>query len=208
MSDSSKRRAATRATRARQGETGEPYAEARHRATPEVGRNPAHRQEQLTAHSSMLGAHFTLVPPLAKEFSVVGTDDVVDRARRWALDQQLLLFNGNADKCVHGLYRMDSCAARETCQSAGLDHTQIWVQHDGRGAFLLTQPYADKIPEALAAYGWAHGLQVGTYSFDGWYGKSTLPVRLSIPDDWPLWPIERDAVVVLHTQPISWPSPE
>ena len=33
---------------------------------------------------------------------------------------------------------------------AGLDHTQIWVRHDARGAFLLTQPYVDKIPEALA----------------------------------------------------------
>jgi hypothetical protein len=82
------------------------------------------------------------------------------------------------------------------------------VQHDGRGAFLLTQPYVDKIPGALAAYARAHGLRVASYSFDGWYDRSTLPIRLSIPDNWPLWPIERDAAVVLHTQPISWPDPE
>jgi hypothetical protein len=32
-----------------------------------------------------------------------------------------------------------------------------------------------------------------------------LPIRLTIPDDWPLWPIERDVAVLLHTQPITWP---
>jgi hypothetical protein len=207
MSDSSKRRAATRATRSRQEETGEPYAEARRRSTTEGSQNPAYRDEQRTADSSMLGGRFTLVPPLTKEFSVYGTADVVDRARQWALDHQLLLFKGNAESCVHGLYGMDSCAARAACQNAGLDHTQIWVQHDGRGAFLLTQPYVEQVPEALTTYAWAHGLHIDSHPFDGWYGGSTMPIRLSLPNNWPLWPIERDVIVVLHTQPISWPDP-
>jgi len=156
----------------------------------------------------MLGSEFRLVPPLAKEFSVYGTPDVVERARQWALDHQLLLFDGSADRCVHGLYRMHMCAAQAACNDADLDHTQIWVTHDARGAFLLTQPYTNRIPAATAAYARAHGLDVESYSFDGWYGSGTLPIRLSIPNNWPLWPIERDAVVVLHTQPIRWPDPE
>jgi hypothetical protein len=150
-----------------------------------------------------------LVPPQAKEFGVYGTGEVVDRARQWALDQRLLLFKGPAEKCVHGLYRMDSCAAPEACRNAGLDHTQIWVQHDGRSAFLLTQPYVDKIPQALTVYARAHGLHVTSHPLlDGWYGSSALPIRLTIPNDWPLWPIEREAVVVLHTQPVRWPDLE
>lgn len=206
MSDSSTRRAATRAARNRQHVTGEPYAEARRRSVAEDDDGPA--TKQFTAHSSMLGSQFTLVPPLAEEFSVSGTADVVDRARQWALEHQLLLFRGNADACVHGLYRMDSCAAPDACHNARLDHTQIWVQHDGRGAFLLTQPYVTEIPEPMVAYAQAHGLRVASYELDGWYGRSALPIRLSIPNTWPLWPIERDAVVVLHTQPTSWPDPE
>ncbi|MDG4759284.1 hypothetical protein [Micromonospora sp. WMMD710] len=50
-----------------------------------------------------------------------------------------------------------------------------------------------------------HGLGVDSYSFDGWYAGRALPIRLTIPQGWPLWPIERDAVLLLHTQPIEWP---
>src|SRR5687767_14113110 len=110
MSDSSKRRKATRDARSRQQQTGEPYAEAKRRTTTDDGNAETPRVEQHAAHSSMLGSHFTLIPPLAKEFSVYGTREVIDRARQWALDEQVLLFQGNADQCVHGLYRMDSCA--------------------------------------------------------------------------------------------------
>jgi hypothetical protein len=208
MSNSSKRRAATRASRARQVETGEPYAEARNHATTGNGHHPAGREEQHTADSSMLGSRFRLVPPLSDDFTVYGTPDVVGRARQWALDHQLLLFKGTADSCVHGLYRMDMCAAPDACQKAGLDHTQIWVEHDARSAFLLTQPYVDEVPQTLTTYAWAHGLQVASYPFDGWYGHSTMPIRLTLPNNWPLWPIERDAAVVLHTQPIRWPDSE
>jgi hypothetical protein len=50
-----------------------------------------------------------------------------------------------------------------------------------------------------------HGLRVDSAPSDGWYSDRALPIRLTTPDDWPLWPIERDVVVLLHTQPIVWP---
>ncbi|MFL6140436.1 MAG: hypothetical protein ACJ72N_01025 [Labedaea sp.] len=79
------------------------------------------------------------------------------------------------------------------------------MQHDGRSAFILTHPYVDEIPASLRTYAEMHGLRVDSYPFDRWYGDTALPIRLTIPDDWPLWPIERDAAVLLHTQPITWP---
>jgi hypothetical protein len=82
MSDSSTRRAATRAARARQRETGESYAEARRHAAGKDDHDGVTRKQQLPACSSVLGGHFTLVPPEAKEFGVYGTDEVVDRARK------------------------------------------------------------------------------------------------------------------------------
>ncbi|MEV4722560.1 hypothetical protein [Micromonospora humida] len=87
-----------------------------------------------------------------------------------------------------------------------LGYTRIWVQHDGRGAFLLTHPYEDEVPQSLRVYADMHGLTVNSYPFDGWYGHGTLPIRLTIPWSWPLWPIERDAAVLLHTQPVTWPA--
>lgn len=162
--------------------------------------------QQRTADGALLGmAGWALVPPTSDDFSTYGTADTVRRARQWALDHQFLLYRGTAAHCVHGLYRMDTCAARVACNSAGMDHTQIWVQHDARGAFILTQPYATKIPDSLRTYAEMHGLSIDSWPFDGWYGGGTLPIRMTIPDDWPLWPIERDAVVLLHTQPIAWP---
>lgn len=77
---SSTRRAATRAARARQRETGESYAEARRHAAGENDQDRVTRQQQLPAYSSVVGGHFTLVPPETKEFGVYGTDEVVDRA--------------------------------------------------------------------------------------------------------------------------------
>ena len=73
---------------------------------------------------------------------------------------------------------------------------------------MLTHPYVDDIPEPLETYAAMHGLRVDTLRFDGWYDDTALPIRLTIPDSWPLWPIERDAVVLLHTQPIEWPPAE
>lgn len=114
-------------------------------------------------------------------------------------------YRGPAEHCVHGLYRMDSCTFR-ACTSVGMDHTQIWLQHDGRGAFLLTHPYVDEIPKRLRLYAEMHGLTVNSSPLDRWYGDSALPIRMTIPENWPLWPIERDAVVLLHTQPVVWPA--
>lgn len=160
---------------------------------------------QHTVNGGLLGhAEWSLIPPNSKDFSVYGEVDTVGRARQWALDRQYLLYSGPAEKCVHGLYRMDTCAFN-VCTSVGLDHTQIWVQHDARSAFILTSPYVKAVPDSLRTYAEMHGLSVRSDPEDGWYGSGTLPIRLTIPDDWPLWPIERDAALLLHVQPIKWP---
>lgn len=162
---------------------------------------------QHTASGANLGGSYSLIPPGSEDFTVTGVAETVERAREWAFTHQYLLFDGPADRCVHGLYRMDVCTF-SACTSVGLDHTQIWVRADGRGAFILTQPYVSEVPDSLRVYGRMHGLDVRSYSFDGWHDGRTLPIRLSIPDSWPLWPIERDAVLLLHTQPVVWPEPE
>ena len=98
--------------------------------------------------------HTALIPPDSEDVDVYGGDDVIERARRCAVDHQYLLYDGPSDRCVHGLYRMDVCSF-SACKSVGMDHARIWVQ-----------------------------------------------------GDWPLWPIERDAALVLHTQPVSRPADE
>jgi hypothetical protein len=153
----------------------------------------------------MLGGKWSLVPPGSDEFVLYGGADTVRRAQEWALGNKYLLYRGPAEKCVHGLYRMDSCTF-PACTSAGMDHSQIWVQHDGRSAFILTHLYKDEIPKRLRTYAEVHGLRVNSSPLDRWYGDNALPIRLTIPEGWPLWPIERDAVLLLHTQPISWPN--
>jgi hypothetical protein len=160
---------------------------------------------QQTAEGAMFGRPCSLIPPGSDDFSVVGTADTVERARKWAYDWEYLLFNGSADSCVHGLYRMDMCAF-PACSTAGFDHTQIWIEGNGRGAFILTHPYVEESPRSLQTYAYMHGLQISSDPRDDWYGHSTLPIRLTIPNNWPLWPIERDAALLLHTQPIDWPA--
>lgn len=151
------------------------------------------------------GGRFRLIPPTHDDFHVAGTPDTVHRARTWAIEGKYLLYEGSVDQCVHGLYRMDTCAARDACgRGTGFDHTNIWVEHDATGAFILTQPYTDTIPDAMRTYAAMHGLEISSGHWDGWYGSGTLPIRLTIPRDWPLWPIERDAVVALHASPIPW----
>ncbi|KXK59268.1 hypothetical protein AWW66_25295 [Micromonospora rosaria] len=161
--------------------------------------------KQNTADGAMLGpGKWSLVPPGSDDFEVYGGAATVERAREWAFRHQVLLYRGPGQTCVHGLYRMDVCTFR-ACTSVGMDHTQIWVQHDGRGAFLLTHPYVDEVPERLRVYADMHGLAVDSNPFDRWYDDHALPIRMTIPPDWPLWPIERDAVLLLHTQPVEWP---
>ena len=77
-----------------------------------------------------------------------------------------------------------------------------------RGAFLLTHPYVDEIPQSLDIYAEMHALRVDSSPLDDWYHDQALPIRLTIPKGWPLWPIERDAAVVLYTQPVTWPGAE
>jgi hypothetical protein len=161
--------------------------------------------EQHTANGANLGAGgWSLVPPGSADFTIYGGADTVRRAKEWAFDHQHLLYRGPAESCVHGLYRMDVCTF-SACTSVGMDHTQIWVQHDARSAFILTHPYVDEIPDSLRTYAKMHGLSVESYPFDHWYHSRALPIRLTIPENWPLWPIERDAAVLLHTQPVKWP---
>ena len=164
-------------------------------------------ETQHVADGAMLGGIMRLVPPGSSEFKHylnVG-NGASDRAVEWATAHKFLLYVGPSMYCVHGLYRMDSCPATGACRSVGMDHTRIWVTHDARGAFILTHPYVSSIPKSIAAYGAMHALSVRSLPYDGWYNSPhTLPIRLSIPTDWPLWPICRDAAVVLHTQPIDW----
>ena len=147
---------------------------------------------------------WSLVPPGSDDFDVPGRADTARRAQEWALAHKYLLYCGPADRCVHGLYRMGDCTF-SVCRSVGMDHTRIWLEQDGRGAFILTHPYVDEIPTPLCTYAKMHGLRVDSYPYDRWYHDDALPVRLTIPDGWPLWPIERDAVVLLYTTPINWP---
>ncbi|WP_018788926.1 hypothetical protein [Micromonospora sp. CNB394] len=125
----------------------------------------------------MLGSgNWSLVPPGSDDFTVYGGPATVERARDWAFQHQVMLYRGPAQECVHGLYRMDVCTFA-ACNSVGMDHTQIWVQHDARSAFLLTHPYENGIPESLMLYADMHGLRVDSHPFDGWYGNGSLPIR-------------------------------
>jgi hypothetical protein len=72
--------------------------------------------------------------------------------------------------------------------------------------FLLFAPYADEISDECRAYAKAHGLFVSSqpWTGDDWYGHGSLPIRLSIMDGYPMWPIEREVAVALTAWPIRW----
>jgi hypothetical protein len=152
-----------------------------------------------------------LIPPLAEEFLVYGGKETVERARRWALNGRYVLAGG-IPSCAHGLYLMPSCPGLATCRNhfRQLDHVNLWIPAPGRDMqrpFLLFHPYADKISEDTRRYTQAHGLDTGSFPQlgDDWYGSGTIPIRLTIPENWPLWPIEAKAAVLFSTQPIAWP---
>lgn len=137
-------------------------------------------------------------------------DSTTERARAWALDQRHLLADG-LPACAHGLYLMTSCPGLAGCRGRfkQLDHARIWVPAtpaDGR-PFVLSHPYSSEISDETAAYADAHGLAAPSYPQfgDGWYGNGTLPIRFTLPEDWPLWPIEAAAAILLSTQPVAWP---
>jgi hypothetical protein len=161
--------------------------------------------EQRAANGHLIGqSQWSLIPPGSDDFAVYGSADTVRRAREWAFANEYLLYRGPSAACVHGLYRMDSCGST-VCGSVGMDHTQIWVQPDGRNPFILTHPYVDKIPTSLRTYAAMHGLSASSWGADRWYSTNALPIRLTVPDRWPLWPIERDVALLLHVAPIRWP---
>lgn len=152
-----------------------------------------------------------LVPPLAEEFSVHGGDDeTAARCRGWALSRRYLLARG-IPACAHGMVLMASCP-HSTCHRhfRQLDHADVWVPADLAGSrpFLLSHPRSSEVSEKTRAYGEAHGLDVGSNLdlADDWYGHGTLPIRLAIPVNCPLWPIEAKALVMLATRPVSWPA--
>lgn len=152
-----------------------------------------------------------LVPPLAEEFQVYGGKDTVERARKWALDGHYLLATG-VPACAHGLYLLASCPDNSCCRNhfRQLDHVNIWIPAGSvfsQRPFLLAHPYASEISDDTRRYAEAHGLGVMSYPEfgDGWYGHGTIPIRLSLPQNWPVWPIEEKAAVLLDTQPVAWP---
>ncbi len=173
----------------------------------------------------------TLIPPLADPehdlsfeeppigFGVCGPKDTAGRARQWALENRYLLAEG-ISPCAHGLYMM-GCPS-SGCSSFGFDHTQIWVPADVPGGrpFILTSPYTSEVPGRLRVYAEAHGLELSVDGHlrggelheerhvweDNWYYPGhALPIRLTVPVDWPMWPIEEQAFVLLATQPVEWP---
>ena len=157
-----------------------------------------------------LRANLELIPPLAAEFQVYGGKDTTNRAREWAIDGRYLLTAG-VPHCAHGFYLMGMCPGQCYGKFRQLDHANLWVPANSdeydRRPFLLSHPYSKELHEETTAYAEAHGLTVEVNRpEDRWYGPGTLSVRMSVGAmNWPLWPLERDAFVLLATQPVKWP---
>lgn len=176
--------------------------------------------EQISQWATTQDHHgLRLIPPLAPEFSLYGGEDTVRRAREWALWHRYLLAD-LVPACAHGLYLMRSCP-RSTCKThfRQLDHARIWIPAQPRPSFarpfILAHPYANEITKETQGYARAHGLLASPppdrpypEADDGWYGDGTLPIRLIVGGDWPMWPIEEAAAVLLHGEPVAWPDDE
>lgn len=167
--------------------------------------------KQLMSKGSWLGPHPQLIPPLADEFSVYGGDDVVERARSWALEDQCVLVEG-VDLCAHAFYMMDMCPNTGTgCMGRWADHVNVWCRFDqskfGPRAepFLLMHPYLDEIPKSVYKYAMPHGLYVSSDEHDGWYDESAIPIRLEPKQDNIFWPLEKQLLMLYLTEPFSWP---
>jgi hypothetical protein len=175
---------------------------------------PYKQDEMNISRWEMINSKMDLVSPYSSEFveRLGYGDEIGTLGQNWAKQFEYLLYTGTAMHCVHGLYRMDSCTtmgrSESGCFSVGLDHARVWVSDNGMNAFVLAHTYAKShITNKTISYADAHGLTVHSYAFDGWY-PNTTPIRLSIPSNWPMWPIQRDAVVLLASQPIQWPTKE
>ena len=167
-----------------------------------------------------------LIPPLAGDFRVHGN---TRRARAWALANHYLLVQ-DIPCCAHGLYLMSWCPGRPGC-GPGFDHTDIWVDADVPWRpFILTSPHAREVPAGMAAYADAHGLKISVNAGlgkrddgdvddeqwldwkqypacnDGWYGRSSLPIRLTAGDAFSgPWPLGTAAAALLQAYPVHWP---
>lgn len=164
---------------------------------------------------------FELIPPMADEFTVYGDAGTVERARAWAIRWRYLLVDGLAE-CAHGLYLMGMCPTGLNCCEV-FDHTNLWVPDRSPGIrdagngrtnppeppFILTHPYRREVPESAHTYARAHGLHVDSRpTMDGWYGYNSLPIRFTLPENWPMWPIEREVEPMFSARPVIWPDDE
>ncbi len=158
-----------------------------------------------TSWAGMLEPPVRMIPPLDPDFlkEIYGSPDALVRARFWALQNQYVLVDG-PPPCAHGLYLM-RCPLMH-CESAGFDHTTIWMPAaEPYHPFLLTQPYHEQ-PEALTDYAEHHGLQLESCPSDGWYGYRSTPYRLSPPSGiWTAWALGTRLQVMLSAYPFSWP---
>lgn len=173
----------------------------------------------ITTHAVI--ENLELVHPAADDFHVYGYPEA---ARAWALEHRYLLAERVAP-CAHGLYGMAMCPAT-TCgryRASFLDHANVWVpdpfgwthiskEFFGDRPFVLAHPYGVDESE-VAAYARPHGLRYdihppGSGAFLGAWYEGAYAVRLTVPDHWPVWPIERLAAVLLVAHPQRWPEVE
>jgi len=153
------------------------------------------------AHSLSIGEEpLRLLTPYSPDFNLYGGPDVTMRAMEWANKHHYLLVD-NAVRCAHQLYRM-YCLGE--CGQDNLDHARVWVKASG-GAFVLAHLYAKEVPETARFYAKAHGLELESNSFDNWYNHATIPVRYSTPANFPIFPLEYEAVALLAFLPPIWP---
>lgn len=161
-----------------------------------------------------------LIPPMDNDFDVYGEPG---RARAWALANHYLLVQG-VPGCAHGLYLMSQCPVNPGGNCVpGSDHTDIWVDAgEPWRPFILTSPYKDEIPDRMAAYAAAHGLEAEVnfglgkidpadypdepIIYDQWYGHDSLPIRLTAGNTgFVAWPLATAAAAMLRAYPVHWP---
>jgi len=163
---------------------------------------------QVPATTRLVRPEVELIPPLSDQFWVYGGDDVIDRARRWALASRALLVRG-VPACAHGTYLMPCPAACE--RFSWSDHSNLWVEpgiDSEPRPFILAHPYADAVPEDAEPYALAHGLRVESRSWDDWYHDGALPIRFHQGSANVVWPLEALCTLLLATQPVTWPEEE
>jgi hypothetical protein len=155
-------------------------------------------------------ADINLIPPNDEdEFSIYGDTVVAKAAKRWALDGQYVLIKG-VERCAHGLLGFNYCPAgvhRCNGEISDFDHVNVWTNTQGiPRPFMLMAPYL-KVPSSeLLMYAKCHGLLVEQLPEDNWYGKHTIPIRLSYDTSrTALGPLEEMLIVLNYVAPTRWP---